>query len=147
MEDWTNVFAMIPDYLLDNIQGFVAHLQQIEVFFGLHIVDTPGFTLTGMVIPALVLITSFVSSWLMQKKNHDPNAEDRIKTQQKIMLYIMPVIMTAFTFSVPLGVGIFWITSQLCQIVQDLILLKKDGIPIDLPFVKKKVTTVPSVKK
>ena len=149
MDEWNQLFEYIPASLLPNIENMVYQLQEIEVFLGLHIVESGGFNWPGIMIPILVLITSFASSWLMQKRTFDPNAEDKVKTQQKIMLYAMPVMMAAFTFGLPAGVGIFWITSQLFQVGQDLILFKKDGIPLDLPFIKKKETdtAVPSVKK
>jgi len=82
----------------------------------------------------LVGITMLCSSWLMQLRTADPNADDKAKMQQKIMLIVMPVIMTFFTVGFPVGVGLFWITSQIFQIAQDLILNKKAGIPFRLPF-------------
>jgi len=46
-------------------------------------------------------------------------------------------MMAGITFGLPAGVGLFWITSQVYQIVQDLILNKRAGIPFVLPFAKK----------
>jgi len=106
----------------------------IETFFGLSVIEQSGWSWPLVIIPILVGITMLCSSWLMQLRTADPNADDKAKMQQKIMLIVMPVIMTFFTVGFPVGVGLFWITSQIFQIAQDLILNKKAGIPFRLPF-------------
>ena len=138
MEEWYGLFEHIPQVYLADIQTMVYQIQSIETFMGLHVVHAGGFAWPGIMIPILVLISSFISSWLMQKRTFDPNADDRIKMQQKIMLYAMPVVMAAFTFGLPAGVGIFWITSQIFQATQDFVMFKKDGIKLDIPFLSKK---------
>ena len=141
MEEWYGLFAQmqhIPADALNNIVSLVYHIQSIETFFGLHVVHAGGFAWPGIMIPILVLISSFISSWLMQQRTKDPNADDKIKMQQKIMLYAMPVVMAAFTFGLPAGVGIFWITSQVFQATQDFVMFKRDGVKLDIPFLSKK---------
>ena len=140
MEEWYGLFEQmrhIPADALNSIMSLVYHIQSIETFFGLHVVHAGGFTWPGILIPILVLISSFVSSWLMQKRTHDPNADDKVKMQQKIMLYAMPIVMAAFTFGLPAGVGIFWITSQIFQATQDFVMFKRDGVKLEIPFLSK----------
>ena len=137
MEEWYGLFNHIPAAMLEGAEGIralVYQIQGIETFFGLHVVHAGGFAWPGIMVPVLVLISSFISSWLMQKRTFDPNADDKIKMQQKIMLYAMPVVMAAFTFGLPAGVGIFWITSQIFQATQDFIMFKRDGVKLDIPF-------------
>ena len=141
MEEWYGLFEHmqhIPDAALNNIISLVYHIQSIETFIGLHVVHAGGFAWPGIMIPILVLISSFISSWLMQKRTFDANADDKVKMQQKIMLYAMPIVMAAFTFGLPAGVGIFWITSQIFQATQDFIMFKRDGVKLDIPFLGKK---------
>ena len=137
-DNWYELYEYIPAALLPNIQAMVANIASIETFFGLHVVHAAGFNWPGIMIPILVLISSFVSSWLMQKRTFDPNADDKAKTQQKIMLYLMPVVMTAFTFGLPAGVGMFWIATQIFQATQDFIMFRRDGIDLNIPFLRKK---------
>ena len=138
MEEWNELFYSIPDNMVEGIRELVMQIQSIETFFGLHVVHAGGFTWPGIMVPILVLISSFISSWLMQKRTFDPNADDKVKMQQKIMLYAMPIVMAAFTFGLPAGVGIFWITSQIFQATQDFIMFKRDGVKIEIPFLSKK---------
>jgi membrane protein insertase Oxa1/YidC/SpoIIIJ len=48
--------------------------------------------------------------------------------QNKIMMFVMPVMMGVFTVGYPLGVGIYWITSSVFQVVQQALLNRSSGI-------------------
>lgn len=133
MDEWRGLFGHIERMdpaALEPISELVHRIQGIETFLGLHVVHPGGLSWPGVLIPALVLLTSFISSWLMQKRTFDPNADEKARMQQKIMLYAMPVVMAAVTISLPAGVGIFWITGQLFQATQDVIIFKKDGMKL-----------------
>jgi len=136
IDDWHTVFAAIPAEYLPEIENLVFTLREVEVFFGLHLVENGGWSWPGIMIPIVVAITMFMSSWLMQLRTHDPNADERAKMMQKIMLFGMPAMMAFVTVGFPMGVGLFWITSQVFQVVTDIILLKKSGTKIQLPFMK-----------
>jgi YidC/Oxa1 family membrane protein insertase len=131
--------------LLSYIQGteayyeiwtMVDNLYGAESFIGFNLVDVGGLTWPYILVPILIATTMFGSSWLMQLRNHDPNADDRQKTMQKVMLFGLPIMMAVFTIGFPTGVALFWITSQLFQLGTDIVLLKKANIPIRLPFGK-----------
>ena len=153
--DWDRVYGYIQSLepaALPGIQEMVTRLMSIEMFFGLHMVEPGSLSWPTILIPLLILITGMVSSWLMQQRTFDPNADDRVKMQQKIMLFAMPIFLAVITIGLPVGVGIFWIVGQVFQALTDVALFKKDGIPIRLPFVKQNpgvevVDTLPSKKK
>ena len=153
--DWERVYGYIQNLYpaaLSDIQEQVSYLMSIEMFFGLHMVEPGSLAWPTIIIPFMILITGFVSSWLMQQRNFDPNADDKVKLQQKIMLFAMPIFLAAITIGMPVGVGIFWIVGQTFQAVTDIVLIKRDGIPVRLPFGKPKtevevVDKIPSKKK
>jgi len=136
MDDWARVYQQIPAQYLSGIQNMVDDVIRIETFFGLRVVDNGGWGWPGLLIPILIAITMFASSWLMQLRSFDPNATDQIKMTQKIMLFAMPLMMAFFTANFPVGVGIFWISSQVFQVITDVVLLKKAKVKIRLPFMK-----------
>ena len=149
-ENWEWLSTQIPAAHWNIIASLNEQRNAIETFFGLSMIessfiDTSSianffgsiFRWPSILIPILVGITMFMSSWLMQLRTNDPNADERIKLQMKMMLIFMPIMMAAITFGLPAGVGLFWITSQVYQIVQDLIMNKRAGIPLVLPFAKK----------
>ncbi|MCL1862871.1 MAG: YidC/Oxa1 family membrane protein insertase [Defluviitaleaceae bacterium] len=149
--DWELVYANITDPAqLEYVQHLISNLVRIETFFGISVVEPSGWGLPGILIPIITGISMFVSSWLMQQRTFDPNADERAVLTQKMMLFVMPVMMAFFTVGLVAAVGVFWITGQLFQIIQDIILLKKSGTPIRMPFAKPPeavVDVVPAKKR
>ncbi|MCL2225873.1 MAG: YidC/Oxa1 family membrane protein insertase [Defluviitaleaceae bacterium] len=149
-EEWELVYRYIPAEYLPEIQNKVADISQIQNFFGVSIVDPSGMGFPGILIPILTGISMLISSWLMQQRTYDPNADERTVLTQKMMLVVMPIMMMVFTVNLVAAVGVFWITGQIFQIIQDFVLLKKSGTPIRLPFAKQPeevVDVVPTKKK
>jgi len=138
------VYAIAGEAQHDAIVYAVNNISTIETFLGVSMVENGG-----ILIAVLTGISMFFSSWLMQQRTYDPNADAQAAMMQKMMLFVMPVMIAFFTINLVAAVGIFWITGQIFQIVQDLIYLKKTGTKIRLPFVKQSpevVETVPTKK-
>jgi YidC/Oxa1 family membrane protein insertase len=137
--DWEYVRAAVPvDYyhLWAGIQNSVDSLSAVETFLGISMVSAPGWGWHGVLIPIITGISMFCSSWIMQQRTYDPNAENTAKTMQKVMLFGMPLFMAFITASLVAAVGIFWTVGQVFQVIQDIILMKKSGQKIRLPFMK-----------
>lgn len=95
----------------------------IEYFMGLNLTETVGFALTPkLIIPILSGLTTFLSSWLMTKRNVP--TDPAMKSQQRIMNITMPLMMAWITTSLPGGIGIYWIVSNLFQLCQQFFLNK-----------------------
>ncbi len=96
---------------------------KIEYFLGLNLTETVGFTLSPkLIIPILSGLTTFLSTWLMSKKN--ASTDPAMKSQQRIMNITMPLMMAWITTSLPGGIGIYWIASNLFQLCQQFFLNK-----------------------
>ena len=132
MDDWDRLFYYIPNHYLPHIQDLFYHRQDIVTFFGLPLVENAGWAFPGILIPILAIITTFISSWLGQQVSKPK--DDKMKTQQTIMLVIMPFFMGFITIGLPGGVGLFWITSSLIQMVQQIIMNAQAGVKLKLPF-------------
>jgi len=149
-DDWAYLYNYIPAEYLPEIQGMVNHITGVERFMGISMVESIELWSIGMVLPILTGISMFISSWLMQQRTYDPNANEQAVMMQRMMLFVMPIMMAVFTVNLVAAVGVFWVTGQIFQIIQDLILLKKSGTPIRLPFSKASpevVDVVPAKKK
>lgn len=76
-------------------------------------------------IPILSGAFAFLSSFLSQKMNvMSANGENPMGGGMKMMLYIMPLFSAWIAFTVPAGVGFYWVCSNLVMIAQMLILNK-----------------------
>ena len=128
--NWTTLETYIPANYIPQFQDLLSRLHEIEMFFGLHLVANSGWRWPGVIIPILVLVTMIPSTWLMQQRNASANMADAAKMQARIMIIVMPIMMAVFTINFPIGVGLFWITSQVFMLVQELIINRKAGIPL-----------------
>jgi len=133
-EHWQALFAAIPDAYLPRIHELYEHRNVIVVFFGLPLLENSGLTWPGIIVPFMTVITTLGQSWIMQLVNKPK--DDRAKTQQTMMMVVMPVFMGFITVTMPAGVGLYWIFSNLFRLIQQLVMNKQQGVKFRLPFIK-----------
>ncbi len=122
--EWNKILDTINSPTLNQLY---LEKTQIEHFFGINLVDMAGTTWPGILIPILAAATTFLSSYLMNKQNK--SADKNAKMQQQIMLIFMPLMMGWFTISMPAGVGLYWTTTNVFQLFQQLIMNKQADAP------------------
>jgi len=66
-----------------------------------------------MILPILVGGTM----WLTQKMMMTPTADPKQRSQQQMMLWMMPLMFAFLTMSFPSGLALYWVTSNVIQIV------------------------------
>lgn len=71
-----------------------------------------------------------------KKKDEKKEQKNELAMAQKSMIYIMPAMIAVFTASLPAGVGIYWGTSTLYGIIQQLFVLKDKPAKTDQPSVR-----------
>lgn len=99
----------------------VANIQSLNlVCFGLDmsLMPTFGFNML-MLVPILSGVTAFLMS-MITMRNTPGTAEQG--GSMKMMMYMMPLMSLWFTTLVPVGVGLYWIFSNLVGCVQTLVL-------------------------
>jgi YidC/Oxa1 family membrane protein insertase len=67
---------------------------------------------TNFIMPVLV----FVSTWLQQKMTMTPSADPKQSSNQTMMLWMMPLMIAFFSFTLPSGLALYWISSNLMGI-------------------------------
>ncbi|MCL2399626.1 MAG: YidC/Oxa1 family membrane protein insertase [Defluviitaleaceae bacterium] len=126
--DWNAMFASIPDQYLPPLLYLYEQKLAIENFFGLALTEVTGLGWPGIVIPILAVATAIITSKLTMAMSLAVANDERMRQQQKMMMVIMPVMMGVMTIGLPTGVGIFWITTSVFQIVQQLVFNHRAGI-------------------
>lgn len=122
-------YTSIPSAYLEQMYGFIPQLQ----FWGVNLMGTPSLEMiTGMfsqgfdtvlLIPILSGLTSvLLTRATMGQMSVQPSAPGM--PNMKIMTYMMPVFSTVFTFTVPAGVGIYWIFANVVGWAQAKLLAK-----------------------
>lgn len=126
VNDWNAIFAQVPAEVLPTLQYLHGEITAVQTFFGMVLTDNTGLGWPGIMIPILAVLSALATSYVTMKSSII--TDERQKQQQKMMMMIMPVMMGVMTVGLPAGVGIFWITSSVYQIGQQLLLNKKMGI-------------------
>jgi len=97
----------------------------------------PGLNNGWFVLPVLAAGTTFLSSWLMMRKQ--PKQESAAGNSGKIMQYMMPLLSFWFCLSSNSAFALYWTTSNVFAMITTFF--------INRAFEKKGLTTSEAVKK
>jgi YidC/Oxa1 family membrane protein insertase len=67
---------------------------------------------TNIILPALV----FASTWVQQKMTMQPSTDPRQSGNQAMMLWLMPLMIAFFSYTLPSGLALYWTTSNVIGI-------------------------------
>jgi YidC/Oxa1 family membrane protein insertase len=94
-----------------------------------------GFTGLGALVSAagwpgwlLILVmsgTMFITQKQMMARTAATGADNPMAQQQKILLYVMPVFLAVISFQFMLGLLLYWVTTNIWQVVQQWIILRE----------------------
>ena len=108
----------IDSGIVDSVLNFDYSL------FGLDLSAVPTWAFNWLLlVPILSGVTAFLSSMVSMKMN-PATSEQAGAGSLKVMMYIMPLFSVWICFSFPVGVGIYWIISNLLSALQSVILYK-----------------------
>lgn len=94
-------------------------------FLGINLASFPNEHILSPVIliPLLAGLTTYLSSKLMSKTNVS-TGDATMQSTQNTMLVMMPIMTLFITYSLPAGLGFYWIISNILQMIQQYFLNK-----------------------
>lgn len=118
-----DAFHKAPDKFAKLGDGFKNSINNIDLnFLGMDLGKNPKLALTLLIIiPVLSGLTSYLVSYVSMKKAPSANQQSQMGSL-KAMMYVMPLMSFGFTLSVPAGVGLYWIISNIFAIAQVYVL-------------------------
>jgi YidC/Oxa1 family membrane protein insertase len=100
------------------VYDFLPNLSQLVpingIFLGFMDLGSTNHAVSFYAIPIIVVVTTWWSSKVMQTPSTDPMAA---QTNQ-MMTMTMPLMIGFFSLSTPIGLGIYWIASNLIGVLQ-----------------------------
>ena len=130
---WNRVSEAFP-HLTDTVADLVSHIDNFNYFIGLNISDTPwniittnfqnksfGFVVLALLIPVAAYASQLLNLKLMPQTGME---NDQTAQQMKMMNKMMPLMQLFLSFTVPVGLGIYWIFSALCRAIQQFFINK-----------------------
>lgn len=145
-QNWNDLVAAYPN-LAVKIKDAQNALEHFNNFLGLNIANAPkdvismemsggkhwGLIIGAMLIPILSALTQWINTKLMPQPEQDKNSEQNAMMQSmKTMNTVMPLMSAFFCFTLPIGLGIYWITGAVVRsIIQVCVNKHLDKIDID----------------
>jgi len=89
-----------------------------------------------LLIPVLAIVATYFSSKMMMKrtqslrsstnskKSKNQSQDDMTAAMNKSMMWIAPVMTGIISFQAPAALGLYWLTSNVFQIIQEFIINK-----------------------
>jgi len=114
--DWISFLSKLDPSLKSQIKNILVHKESTENFLGIDLIDPCGLKFPGVIIPILSVITTFLSSYFINKSM--PQDNNVQKEQKNIFLLVMPLMMGMLSLTLSSGVGVYWITSSIMQLIQ-----------------------------
>jgi len=141
---WDSLRESFPT-LTDSIDSTYGVVSHVNNFIGLNISDTPFqiikaafaggsilMAVLALLIPVISYLTQVLNIKLMPTAATAGGDNDQMAQQMKMMNRTMPLFSLVMCFTVPVGLGIYWIASAVVRSIQQFFLNKHfDKIDLD----------------
>ncbi len=153
-ENWTALSSQFPDLssVIGSVQGQVDHM---NYFLGLNIADSPFsiiqsgmasgailLVIGALLVPVLAGVTQWLNTKLIPQADTGNQNSGTMGNTMKTMNTVMPIMSAVFCFTLPVGMGLYWIAGAVIRSVQQVIVNKHmDKVDVD-ELVKKNLDKV-----
>lgn len=131
--EWGNLKDAFPS-LASSIDSTYSILEKYNSFLGLNIANSPsyvikdafsnhhyGLMIGAVMVPVLAALTQFLNIKLMPQPNTGGNEQaDAMAASMKSMNMMMPLMSAFFGLTLPIGLGIYWITGAVVRSIQQV---------------------------
>lgn len=132
--NWDTLAEKFPA-LSDLVYKTEESLSHMNYFFGINIAETPstmfssawstkaiGMIVVALAIPFLAGFTQWLSVKIAQRamNSANNNNENAMAQQMNMMMNIMPLMSVFLCFTMPIGLGLYWITSAVVRTIQQI---------------------------
>ena len=145
--EWHSIADKFSDLSVD-VNNTLASLERYNNFIGLNIGNSPSYTMKeaistgayGMVIAALAIpVLSAVTQWInvklmpsQQSSGNGNEQQDTMMQSMKMMNMTMPIMSAIFCFTLPAGLGLYWVAGAVVRSIQQIVINKHiDKIDLD----------------
>lgn len=146
--EWHSLIDNFPSLGAD-VTNTLTTLEKYNNFLGLNIANSPSFTMkealasgtylmvvAALAIPVLSALTQWINTKLMPQP--DNNSQDNpMASSMKTMNLMMPIMSAVFCYTLPAGMGLYWIAGSVVRSVQQ-VMINKHIDKMDLDEVIKK---------
>ena len=136
--DWTSLREQFSS-LSGDIDHTVSFLEQYNNFLGLSMSNSPAFTfgearasgsvlmmIAAFSIPVLAAVTQWINVKLMpqQDTNTGNDQQNTMAQSMKTMNMVMPIMSAVFCYTLPAGMGLYWVAGAVVRSIQQVLINK-----------------------
>lgn len=139
--EWQSIATEYPS-LAEDVSYITDNLDTYNNFLGLNIANSPSFTIGqafdngqwllligAILVPVLAALTQWINVKLMPNSaNNDAKNQNEQQAammgSMKMMNYMMPITSAIFCFTLPAGMGIYWIAGSVVRTIQQIVINK-----------------------
>lgn len=131
--DWDALADKFPS-LANDIAATIDQLGQYNNFLGISILNSPShiisqaiktgsyaLVLGAIAIPVLAAVTQLINIKLMPQPQMEGQENNLMMSSMKMMNYTMPIMSAVFCYTLPVGVGLYWIAGPVVRSVIQVI--------------------------
>lgn len=138
--EWLSISEKFPELAAD-VSATLENLEHYNSFLGLNIANSPSYIVSDAIktgsflliigaiaIPLLSALTQWISVKLMPQastnSSSDSDAMNATMQSMKTMNTMMPIMSAFFCYTLPAGMGIYWIASAVVRTIQQIFINK-----------------------
>lgn len=124
-------------HLSGDVTNTLTKLNEYNNFLGINIADSPSYIVKeamsngtwlvvvgALVIPVLSALTQWLSVKLMPQPQQQGNSENPMANSMKTMNMLMPLMSAFFCYTLPSGMGLYWIAGAVIRSIQQIVINK-----------------------
>lgn len=149
--EWSSLADKFPSLSAD-VSTTVETLERYNNFLGLNIGNSPSFivkeavsagsylmVVAAIAVPVLSAVTQWINTKLMPQPESNNSQDNTMASSMKTMNYMMPLMSAIFCYTLPAGMGLYWIAGSVVRSIQQVIINKHiDKMDLD-ELIKKNV--------
>lgn len=139
--------------LSGDVDNTLSLLNRYNNFLGLNMGNSPSYmvkdaisnsawllVIAGLAVPVLAALTQWINTKLMPKPENTGNEQaNSMAASMKTMNMVMPIMSAFFCYTLPAGMGLYWIAGSVVRSIQQIIINKHiDKMDLD-EVIKKNV--------
>ena len=139
--EWQSIATEYPS-LAEDVSYITENLDKFNNFLGLNIANSPSFTVSqafangqwllligAISIPLLSALTQWINVKLMPNANqtdtkNQSEQQAAMMSSMKMMNYMMPITSAIFCYTLPAGMGLYWIAGSVVRTIQQIAINK-----------------------
>lgn len=149
--EWQSIAEKFPS-LSGDVTNTLETLNKYNNFLGLNIGNSPSFIMkealssgtyimiaAALAVPVLSAVTQWINTKLMPQPDTSNNKDNPMASSMKSMNMMMPIMSAFFCYTLPAGMGLYWIAGSVVRSVQQIVINKHiDKMDLD-ELIKKNV--------